>query len=165
MSIFYDSARSGLIPTGADAALYVDGRYKVTPQQAKRFGRTRWITVLGGSAVAAEAGAADFEAGNSVHDIPGKLRSWALERQAMNCRARVYCDRADLGKALSLVGDLPNVCFWLATLDGKPWDAAELLAEIKAAYRIALKLERLWGIQYEGGMTAPYDKSILVGAW
>ena len=71
------------MPAGKDAALYADGRYKVTPQQAKRFGQVRWITVLGGADAAAGAGVLDFELGNAAYE-GNALRDWAQARQAMD---------------------------------------------------------------------------------
>jgi hypothetical protein len=163
---FFDSARWGLIPAGADAALYADGRYSLTQQQADAhpFGAVRWITVLGGASAAAHAGIADWESGNAVF-TGDALRQWALARKAMDCRARVYCDRANLQDALNLVGDLPNVIFWLSTLDGKQWTAADLLADIDAVEHVVLPAERLWAIQWKGGPSAPFDQSVLCGAW
>jgi hypothetical protein len=165
MSIFYDSARWGLIPSGADALLYIDGRYAPPASELKRFGRTRRITVLGGTNAAAHAGAIDFEEGNAAYEVHGRLRDWALARQAMNCRARVYSNRSDLPKAHALVGDLKNVVYWVATLDNKRWTAAEILADILLAERLRLDPAKIWAVQYAGGMTAKYDTSILLGTW
>jgi hypothetical protein len=164
VTTFFDSARWGLIPPGSDAALYMDGRYAVPAADLGRFGMTRFITVIGGTAAAAHAGIADWEAGNAVYEGDA-LRQWALARKAMNCRARVYCDRANLQDALNLAGDLPNVIFWLSTLDGKQWTAADLLADIDAVDHVVLPVDRLWAIQWQGGPSAPYDESILCGAW
>jgi hypothetical protein len=158
---FYDSARWGLIPKGADAAVYFDGRYAVTPEEATRFSRTRWITVLGGAPAAAHAGACDYEPGNASFEIAGRLREWAAERKEMGCLARVYAGRSNLAAALDAVGDLENVIYWVATLDGKPWTAAELTADL-LALDIAIAENRLWAVQYKGGPTAPYDESILL---
>jgi hypothetical protein len=161
---FFDSARWGLIPAGADAALYVDGRYTVPAADWSRFGKTRGITVIGGAAVAAKAGCADFEEGNALY-TGDALREWALARKAMACRARVYCARKDLQRALNLVGDLVNVVFWVATLDGRPWTAPDLLADIDEVNHVVLPAGRLWAIQWQGGPSAPYDLSTLVGTW
>jgi hypothetical protein len=164
-AIFYDSARWGLIPSGSDALLYWDGRYAPPASEIKRFGRTRRITVLGGAFAAAHAGAIDFEAGNAAYEIKGRLREWAEARKTMDCRARVYCNRSDLPKAHSLVGDLPNVCWWVATLDNKRWTLAEIAANILTEARLRIDPERIWAVQYAGGMTAKYDVSLLMGDW
>lgn len=164
MTTFYDSARWGLIPAGSDAALYWDGRYAPPASALSRFGKVRRITVLGGAPAAANAGCADFELGNAVFEGDA-LRQWALARKAMNCKARVYSSRADLQKALNLVGDLPNIVHWVATLDGKPWTAADLLADIDEANHVVIPAPRLWAVQYAGGPSAPFDTSLLYGTW
>lgn len=164
--IFYDSARWGLIPEGADAALYWDGRYAPPASAMGRFGRTRRITVLGGAAAAANAGAADFESGNEVF-TGNQLLEWAQARQAMNARARVYCDFENLPRAYSLVGHLRCVCWWLATLEldnGRQWTAEDLAAEA-LRHEVTVPLETVWAVQYAGGMTAAYDTSLLLSDW
>ena len=65
---FYDSARSGLIPSGSSACVYYDGRYAITPAQAKRFCRVRWITIAGGASAAAHTGCIDYESGNLAYE-------------------------------------------------------------------------------------------------
>ena len=147
---FYDSTRPAEIPAGSHACLYFDGDYKATLEEAARFAATRWITVLGGAAAAAHTGCADYEQGNPVFDGTA-LREWAEARKAMNCRARVYTDLANLGKAMAQVEGLPNVVWWLATLDGN---------KLHATY-----IERLWGVQYAGGPDAAFDTSVLYGTW
>ena len=61
---FYDSTRPKLIPAGAHACLYFDGKYAATKQDAKRFAAVRWITVLGNHR---DCGVADYEAGNEIY--------------------------------------------------------------------------------------------------
>lgn len=161
----YDSARWGLIPAGSHAALYYDGKYKVSDEQAKRFAAVRWITVLGGAAVAANAGAADWEAGNEVFSRTGALRDFVLARQAMGARARVYVNRSSLPAAHAQVGDLPNVVWWISTLDNKQWTAPELLADVAVTEKITLPVARLWAIQWKGGPFAFFDESLLTGTW
>jgi hypothetical protein len=159
MTEFYDSARWGLIPAGADALLYGDGRYAATAADAKRFKAVRWITVLGSP----ECGAADYEQGNRVFDA-GVLRTWAEARKAMGCRARVYTDLANLALAHSLIGDLPNVCWWISTLDNVQRTAGEVL-ELARARGVTLAPDTLWAQQWKGGPDAPYDESVLLGTW
>jgi hypothetical protein len=120
--------------------------------------------VLGGAAAAAQAGCADFEAGNLVFGSD-RLTDWVAARRAMNCRARVYTDRANLPRAHALVGSQPNVAWWLSTLDNREWSAAELLADVLAAEQIALEPSSLWAVQYAGGMNAPVDTNILFSTW
>jgi hypothetical protein len=162
---FYDAVTPANIPDGARACLYMDGEFKATAEQAKRFSAVRWITVEGGAAAAADAGAADFEPKNPVHDVPGRLREWAMARQVMNCRARVYSNRSDLPAAHALVGDLGCVVFWVATLDNYEWPLEELAGNIGANEKLAIPLERYWGAQFQGGMTAKFDLNVLYGQW
>jgi hypothetical protein len=147
---FYDSTQPNLIPAGSHACLYYDGDYKADIAAAKRFAAVRWITVLGGAAAAAHTGVIDFEAGNAAFK-GNALQEWAKARQAMGCRARVYTDLANLPAARKQVAGLPNVVFWLATLDGN---------KLHASY-----IDDLWGVQYAGGETAAYDTSVLYGTW
>lgn len=159
MTQFCDSARWGLIPAGANALLYGDGRYAATAEDAKRFGRVRWITVLG----SAGCGAGDYEEGNALFE-PGRLRSWVLARRAEGWRARVYTDLANLGDAHGLVGDLANVCWWIATLDGVQRTAAEVVA-LAAGHGVHLAPSAIWAQQWKGGPSAAYDESVLLGTW
>ena len=145
MSDFHDSARVGLIPGGA-AALYHDGRFAATPEQAKRFSRVRWITVIGDYR---NCGIIDYEPGEADY-TPGRLRAFVQGRKDMNCRARVYCNRSDLAGAQKAVEGLP-VEWWISTLDGNKLHAGWI--------------QGLWAVQYAGGMTAQYDTSVLYGEW
>lgn len=144
---FFDSTDPGKIPDGAHACLYVDGDFAASQEEAKRFAAVRWITVLGNFR---DAGAADYEQGNPIYDVPGTLRLWVAGRIGMGVRARVYCDRANLPKVRSELDGL-GYLVWLATLDGdkldKDWTPG------------------LWGVQYAGGLTADYDTSVLYGEW
>jgi hypothetical protein len=157
---FYDSARWGLIPHGARAMLYYDGRFAATPADAERFGPVRWITVLGGASSALHTGAIDYEIGNLAYD-GSQLRDWAAARKAMNCRARVYCSRSDAAKAWDQVHDLANCVMWIATLDNRRWPAAQLAADLQQNWHADIPVDRLWGNQFAGGMTAAYDTSQL----
>lgn len=155
MTDFYDSVRWAMIPAGADACLYSDGRWKAPPDAAHRFRRVRWITVLGDKG----SGCGDYEPGNDLFEIPGRLRTWAEGRKAGGWRARVYTDRDNFGSAHAAVGDLPNVRYWVATLDGIPKTAAELGAELRIDPGL------VWAQQFAGGINAPYDTSALLGTW
>lgn len=144
---FYDSTRPKLIPAGAHACLYFDGKYAATKQDAKRFAAVRWITVLGNHR---DCGVADYEAGNEVYAKAGALRAWVKGRMNMHTRARVYCDRANLPKVREHLEGLEYLV-WLATLDGE---------KLSRGYTPGL-----WGVQFAGGETAPYDTSVLYGVW
>lgn len=158
-SKFYDSTEPDNIPNGSDVVLYGDGKYVQTKYPYHRFGRVRWNTVLG----TGDCGAADYEKGNPVYNA-GRLKQWAQYRHANNWRARVYCDRADIGRAIHELGDVPRV-WWIATLDGHQWTSAALLENIKETEKIVIPPNQLWACQYAGGLTAKYDTSILYGPW
>jgi hypothetical protein len=159
MTEFYDSARWDLIPGHADALLYGDGLYKVTAGQARRFKAVRWITVFGDPG----CGAADYEQGNPVFGEPGALKRWVAGRKEMGCRARVYTDLSNLPAAYRAVGGSENVVWWIATLDGDRRTLAQTAELVKRS--APLDPKKIWALQYWGGMTAPYDKSVLYGAW
>ena len=144
---FYDSTRPGLIPENSHACLYFDGDYAAIADDAKRFGAVRWITVLGDYA---NCGIADYEAGNAVYSQPGALRAYVEGRAAIGCRARVYCDLANLPEVRELLGSL-DYLVWLATLDGN---------KLTSAYTAGL-----WAVQYTGGVHADFDTSVLYGIW
>jgi hypothetical protein len=144
---FYDSVQPAEIPAGSHACLYFDGDYAATPEQAKRFAATRWITVLGDYR---NCGIADFEAGNEVYSQPGALRAFVEGRLSLNLRARVYSDLSNLPTVRSELDGL-DYLVWLSTLDGN---------KLSAGYTPGL-----WGVQYAGGPTAAYDTSVLYGVW
>lgn len=148
MTEFYDSAQPDLIPAHARACLYYDGDYAAKAAEARRFSATRWITVFGDYR---NCGIADYEPGNPVYGNEGALREWAAGRQAMNCRARVYCDLANLDRARSAVKGLGNVVWWVATLNGN---------KLSATF-----IPDLWAVQFAGGPDADYDTSLLYGTW
>jgi hypothetical protein len=144
---FYDSTQPDLIPEDTYAALYYDGDYAATPEEAKRFAAVRWITILGDYA---NCGIADFEQGNPVYSQPGALRAFVQGRMNMGKRARVYSDLSNLPTVRSELDGL-DYLVWLATLDGN---------KLSPNYTPGL-----WGVQFAGGPTADYDTSILYGTW
>jgi len=164
----FDSTRWGLIPEGASALLYADGRFVAPKSAAARFGRVRWITVMGTPGAARYAGVADYEQGNPI--FTGRsLVTWAQTRLQMNCRARVYTNLTNFRAAYSQVHNLPNVRYHIATLNDTEVDheltAAQLTQMIKEKWGITIDQEWIWAHQWWGGPTAPFDKSRLLGTW
>ena len=157
---FFDSATEGNITRGGYAALYKDGRFAATPADAASFSHVRWITVLGDP----DAGCGDYEPGNPLFDEPGRLRDWALKRHELGKRVRVYCDRADARRAAAEVAGIPHE-WWISTLDGKRWTAAELAADLAAHWRVVIDPARIWANQYQGGPDAAEVVSDLLGTW
>jgi hypothetical protein len=156
---FFDSATEGNITRGGYAALYLDGEFAATKEEAKAFEHVRWITVLGDP----DAGAGDYEPGNPLYE-PGRLRIWAAERHGRGKRVRVYCDRADAASAARAVAGIPHQ-WWISTLDNRRWTAKELAADLEAHWRVKIAAKDLWANQYQGGMHATEDVSDLYQSW
>ena len=162
MTKFYDSSDVSHFPPGVThAAFYRDGRFAVPAGTLPGVER-RWITVLGGADAARTTGICDFERGNAAY-IGTNLRDWAAERHAMGKRARVYCNRADAARALAEVRGLPAI-WWIATLDGREWTAAELVADLRANWHADIALGDMWGNQFTDRQNL-YDVSNLFGVW
>jgi hypothetical protein len=156
---FFDSATESAITRDGYAALYKDGRFAATAEDARAFTHVRWITVAGDP----DAGCGDYEPGNALYE-PGRLREWARERQSRGKRVRVYCDRADARRAAGAVAGIRHE-WWISTLDGKRWTAAALAADLAAHWGVSIAPKDLWANQYQGGMHAAEDVSDLYGAW
>jgi hypothetical protein len=163
MTQFYDAAEPANIPGGAHACLYHDGLYAATPAQAKRFAAVRWITVLGGALAAKSTGCFDWELHNANFPDPSLLVSWAQERKAMNCRARVYSDVSNLKAAWDAVGHEPNVVWWIALYGRGPLTAAQLAAAV--AWAAPVPAAKMWAQQYEGDATGGVDRDVLLSNW
>lgn len=172
---FYDAARWPSIPHGSAAMLYLDRGYAAPADAPQQLGLAawRWITVTGN---AKGAGAIDWEEGNPCF-TPWHLASYVAGRKAMGCRARVYCQRSLLSAALdALAGALggslatyPGLLWWIPTLDGRRWTAAELAADCAANWNAALPIDTLWACQFDQipalGPAAVADVSQLFGTW
>lgn len=157
---FADAAYPDNIPKGMRACVYGDGDYTATRDQVARLGPVRYITVLGGFS---ECGAADYEPGNLVFGVPGKLRTYAMGRRSMNCRARVYCDLDNLASAYRQTGDLDNVVYWIALWGRGPLTADQILAACQE--HAPVTRAQLWAHQYDNGLKTGYDSSVLFGEW
>ena len=172
MTEFYDSNPGpfdtipGHYPPGAEyAALYADTSLEpgYHPQPNPGIRNVRYITRRGGDPAAVYAGLADYEQGNVVYE-GGNLGAWAAGRNSRSFKARVYCNRSDVEKAYPQVRELPNVYWWIATLDNSPhWTPALIVASIRAITGISLDPGRIWGVQW--GTNDLYDTSTLFGDW
>jgi len=164
---FFDSAfHLNIIPDKSDVMLYGDGAetgFQVH-YPYHRFGKVRWITVLG----TGSCGAADYEAGNPIF-APGELSKWVKVRLADGYRARVYCGRNNLLRCFHELGSLAQVerlIWWIPTLDGNSgWTADKLSHNIAVEEGLSVPAHRIWGVQYAGGPTAKVDTSLLLGTW
>lgn len=172
---FYDAANWRDIPRGSSAMLYLDGDY-AAPADAPRqlaLAAWRWITVTGN---ARGAGAIDWEEGNPCF-TPAGLAGYVGERKVMDCRARVYCQRSLLSAALDALADAPGgslatypgLLWWVPTLDGRRWTAAQLAADCAANWNASLPVATLWAAQWDQipalGPSALADVSELFGTW
>ncbi len=167
---FDDSATEANLPSGQRVMLPVDGRFADTAASAARFSAVRWYTVTGDYR---RAGGIDWETGNPCF-TPAGLRGYVRGRRAMNVRARVYCDRADAADAVRALFDgghgrllyYPGLCWWISTLDGRVWTAQDLAEDLAKNWDAPeITADKLWACQYQGGPSAPLDKSVLFGAW
>lgn len=148
MREFYDSTQPAKIPTGALACLYADGDFASGLVNLGRFAGVKWITVLGSQF----AQIADFERGNGVFGNTGALRAWAGGVAHQGLEPIVYCDLANLATVRARLAGLGRpYLVWLATLDGN---------QLNARYTTGL-----FGVQFQGGLTADYDLSVLYGTW
>jgi len=157
---FYDAADIARIPEGVShAALYHDGLYAVSGAQARRFPYRRWITITGDG----HSGIADFEPGNPIFERPGALRGWVADRHSLDLGTPiVYSDRANIAEALRRTEGM-RVLWWITTLDGRDWTAAELAAELAARFGAHVLEADIWGNQNlsQDG----YDRSNLFLGW
>lgn len=169
---FYDSNPGpfdtvpGRYPPGAQyAALYADTSLEpgYRPQPNPGIPNVRYITRRGGDAAAAYAGLADYENGNVVY-TGYALEQWAAGRNNRGYKARVYCSRSDVRNAYAQVHSLPNVWWWIATLDNNPhWTAASVARSVAAVSGVVLDPARIWAVQW--GTNDLWDTSDLFGDW
>jgi hypothetical protein len=137
--IAYDSAAPNNIPLSAPAVLpYIDGF--AWSNSLRPRARYRYITIHGNWP---HASIFDVEAGAiSVDELPSLVHNRNANH---NDDSIVYCTRSTVASVQSILGNRPWKLF-LATLDGsqpRSWNGKPTAA-----------------VQYWGGATAPYDKSI-----
>jgi hypothetical protein len=169
---FYDSnpgpfdTVAGTYPAAAEyAVLYADTSLEpgYRPQPNPRIPHVRFNTRRGGADAAKYAGACDYEPGN-VAFVGDNLAAWATGRNGLELRARVYASRANVPAALAQVALLPNVWWWIPTLDNNPhWTPALIVESIKAMTGAVILADRIWGIQW--GTNQSYDTSYLFAEW
>jgi len=161
---FADSDRPDDIPhTFTHAALYLDGEGAATKAQAARFQHVRWITISGNYE---HAGIVDYERGNPVYEQHG-LRKYVTGRTRMGKRARIYTDRADIGRAQDELAGLSDPrLWWIATLDEKHWTPELLAANCRQQFGVSISARLIWANQYgKAGPGAHYDTSRLFREW
>jgi hypothetical protein len=141
----YDSANPSNIPANAEAVFYyADGRYAWSPHRFPG-AKARGITVLGNPAVASII---DMEPGCVWPPDSGVLRNFVATRMETHGDACVYTFRSAVVECMSALNGLkPGARLWLTTLDGTAPEEYE-------GFTCA-------AVQNYGGMTAPYDESVI----
>lgn len=169
-AVFYDAATWRNIAVGSSAALYGDGEFAVpadAPQQLQ-LRRHRFITVTGNGRTCSII---DGRPDNNLS--PAQVRGFVRERRGNSQHAIIYTPRSWAAEYLRILWDYghgsllayENLLWWISTLDGKPWTAKELAAELKGNWDAPIAEDKLWAVQWKGGVSAPVDESILFGAW
>lgn len=167
---FFDSASHTFPPGAQYVALYFDGDYAYHGSESWPF--EHWITVTGDSQAAAVI-FADYEPGNPVYGISGRLRQWAERRIVSRRRAVVYCDRAELHQAHLELGPLlashPGLLWWIPTGGDlapggtEEWSPAALAVDIAANWGVSIPAAKIYANQYGDGPA--WDVSNLFGTW
>jgi hypothetical protein len=163
---FADSTTvSDIPPTFTHAALYHDGKFAASRADAARFTHVRWITI---GTDYEHCGIVDYEPTNPVYE-ERKLAEYVRGRAEMGKIARVYCDRADVGRALAdLAGcalPVPRL-WWIATLDDERWTANLLAANIRQQFGSVIGAHLIWANQYQKAKPGQhYDVSRLFKDW
>lgn len=161
MTQFYDSTNPELIPDRDYAALYYDGIYgQAGKDAAPLFPHKRWITIGWDYR---HCGIVDFEPGNPVYSSATGLWEFVRGRLLDGHPSRVYCDRSDAAKALSLTQGM-HTLWWIATGDGKDWTPDELSKELHDNWNADIPADVIWGNQ---NLWVPrkYDRSNLFLDW
>lgn len=171
----YDAADWRNLPHGRYCMVYGDGHpggFDIpTAAQVASIGAPdhRVITVRGNGRIASII---DGRPDNNLDDPT--VRGFVRERIAMRASVIIYTPRAFVRgyqRALLDAGDTPRLYeyprlyWWIATLDGHPWTATELAADLADHWDALLAPDRMWAVQYDQqpqlGPTARVDVSRL----
>lgn len=137
-------------------AAYHDGPYKWPQHVLATFPRCWRITVEGDPAVAREARVLDVE---TLDVPPPAVPAYQDARQQLGESTTVYCNRST---AASVIADTPewrDLYWWIATLDGQPWTAAELAADLASRWGAPIAVDRLAACQ--NMPLGSYDQSVV----
>ena len=140
---FYDSADPRNIATGVHAAVNIDGLYAWDERDIHRMTAIFRYVVHPTVAKAHLARGVDIENGDATVE---EAMPFLIERHKLFGDATAYCSRSTLPELRARVNTAGiTVLEWVATLDGTQ--------EVPGA----------WAVQYQGGIHAPYDVSVLHG--
>lgn len=129
-------------PNGVIA--YVDGKYAWTPGQLARFPRYEAISVTGDPAAMRVARWVDVERFDATPaEVPG---CWDARRSFGYSDFGAYCDRSTAGEILDATEGREPL-WWIATLDGLPWNPVTLAADIYRRYHVNITPARVRWIQ------------------
>jgi hypothetical protein len=173
-SVFYDSINPRDYPRGQRACFYADGLYRVTGADIAAVNPPdyRLITVTGNGRTCSIV---DGRPDNNIS--PAHVRAFVRERRGNSQDAIIYCPRSWVIEYQQVLfdfhhGDLlsyEGLFWWIATLDGKPWTAAELSADLAENFDAELHPDRIWAVQWnqlpELGPNAKVDQSALFLPW
>jgi hypothetical protein len=119
--LIYDSVTPSSIPTGQHAAVYVNGAYAASANQASSHGSVLWIDTNGSDP---NANVLDVEPGDAT---PAGAAAWAQQRLSEHPHsvAIIYTMRADWSEVKADVAGLPqwmqsHVHYWIADPTGVP---------------------------------------------
>lgn len=168
MTDFYDAATWQNIPHGSSAALYADGDFAVSggDQASLGLARVRHITVTGNGRIASII---DGRPDNALS--PAQVRGFVRERRGVSQHAIIYTPRSWAAEYLAILydgghgrlGEYEHLLWWISTLDGKPWTAAELASELAGNWDALIPQDRIWACQNAPG--AKVDGSVLYQSW
>lgn len=144
MSIhFYDSASPENIPSGVHAAVNIDGDFAWQQRDVHRMAAIFRYVVHPTVAKAHLARGVDIENGDATVD---EAMPFLIERHKHYGDATAYVNRSTLPELRARVNAAGIVVFeWVATLDGTQ--------DVGGA----------WAVQYQGGIHAAFDLSVLHG--
>lgn len=142
--LFYDAANPRNIPSGVHAAVYINGEFKWPQSEIDRMAGVFSVSVEREAYWAQQARCIDVEKGAA---LPEDVVSFIKERRKHYDDATAYVNRSNWDAVRNLVAEahIPQPFYWVSTLDGT--------TDVPGA----------WAVQDHGGMTSPYDTSILFG--
>lgn len=141
---FYDSASPENVPSGVYAAVYVNG-FAWPRAQVNRMARVIRVSTSAEADWARDARCIDVETGAAT---PADAVAFVRERRRLGFDdATVYVNRSNHDEVAKLIAEvkLAPPFWWVATLDGTQ--------DVPGA----------WAVQYQGGMHAAFDLSVLHG--